>query len=165
MVSSIKTHFHIFFLRWPSHLFFTALSLRYHNLIPVYSQFRPLPPFITCLQSLSGDDHLSSTSSHNRLVNALIAFSLCGLHRGGDRSSANERCWEVEGCSKKRLLYMSSNPPPPPSPRLNDLVAIIPASRLHYSPHSIDLKSDLSISTHTHTQGFMWTVQSSAALL
>lgn len=46
---------------------------------------------------------------------------------------------------------MSSNPPPPPPPPLlNALVAIIPASRLHYSPHSIDLKSDLSISTHTH---------------
>lgn len=45
---------------------------------------------------------------------------------------------------------MSSNPPPPPL--LNGLVAIIPASRLHYSPHSIDLKSDLSISTHTHAK-------------
>lgn len=57
------------------------------------------------------------------------------------------------GRSKKRLLYMSSNPPPPPPPPLlNALNAIIPESQLHYSPHSIDLKSDLSISyTHTHT--------------
>lgn len=48
---------------------------------------------------------------------------------------------------------MSSNPPPPPPPPLlNVLVAIIPASQLHYSPHSIDLKSNLLISTHTHTR-------------
>ena len=62
------------------------------------------------------------------------------------------------GLSKKRLLYMSSNPPPPP-PLLNTLITIIPESQLHYSPHSIDLKSDLSISdTHTHTYVRMYVV-------
>ena len=55
---------------------------------------------------------------------------------------------------------MSFNPPPPSS-QLNGLVAIIPASWLHYNPHSIDLKSDLSISNHTnnHTPRIMHTIQ------
>lgn len=87
--------------------------------------------------------------------------------QGGDRSSANERRWVGRGggeskqeasCSEKRLLYMSSNPPPPPPPLLNALVAIIPASQLHYSPHSIDLKSNLLISTHTHTHARIYVV-------
>lgn len=42
----------------------------------------PFGSFITGLLPLSGDDHLSSTSSHNRLVNALIAFSLCVGYTG-----------------------------------------------------------------------------------
>lgn len=58
---------------------------------------------------------------------------------------------------------MSSNPPPPPPPLLNALTAIIPASRLHYSLHSIDLKSNLLISAHTHAGIYL--VQSNAALL
>lgn len=56
---------------------------------------------------------------------------------------------------------MSTSSPPPP-PLLIALSAIIPASWLHYSPHSIDLQSDLSICAHAQ-QGFMWTGR--AALL
>lgn len=61
----------------------------------ISSQFCPRPlapcllpplPFIASLQPLSGDDHLSSTGSHNRLVNALIAFSLCVWATQGRRS-------------------------------------------------------------------------------
>lgn len=50
-----------------------------HSLSSPLPRPRPHPPaasFITGPPPLSGDDHLSSTGSRNRLVNALIAFSL-----------------------------------------------------------------------------------------
>lgn len=98
------------------------------------------------------------TQSFGQCSNCI--FSLCGLHREGiDHQLMRDVGWgggwrrKKLVVLKKRLLYMSSNPPPP---LLNGLVAIIPPSRLHYSPRSIDLKSDLSISIRTHMQGFMW---------
>lgn len=61
------------------------------------------------------------------------------------------RAEEEEGRFKTRPLYMSFDPP-----LLNALAAIIPTPQLHYSPHTIDLKSKLLIHTHlrahTHTQ-------------
>lgn len=42
----------------------------------------PFGSFITGLPPRSGDDHLSSSGSHNHLVNALIAFSLCVGYTG-----------------------------------------------------------------------------------
>lgn len=84
------------FTKWPSYLQLFAVVV-FPSTPTISSQFTPslsstLPhprltrspfgSFITGLLPLSGDDHLSSTSSHNRLVNALIAFSLCVGYTG-----------------------------------------------------------------------------------
>lgn len=165
-------------MKWPSHLLlftvvvvFPLLSFHSHILISVYSRFvldvpspqtHPLTPR-SPLHNLPPAslgwwlpiEH-RFTQSFGQCSNCV--FSLCGLHREGvdlqlmrDVGRGRREREREAGWSKRRLLYTSSNPPPPPPPLLNGLVAIIPASRLHYSPHSIDLKSGLSISTHTHT--------------
>lgn len=153
--------------------------VRPHPLTPLAFSCPPPPlSFITSpaapLRWWSPIEH-RLTQSFGQCSNCV--FSLCGPHREGidhrlmrdvGRRTVGVESRREAGRSKKRLLYMSSNPPPPPPPPLlNALNAIIPESQLHYSPHSIDLKSDLSISyTHTHTQtrGCVWSTWSNAAL-